>query len=784
MRFNVTLAMSVTFLLAIGVLFANSILGATIEVPSDYPTIQNAIDAACYGDTILVASGVYEECIELRNGLILQGEVIDDSRPTILSAGSSDCVVRGAPECIVSDFIVDGNNTGTICVWCEDFCLEIRNCLICNGQFGFFVLGLSDATIQDCVITNMRDYGGYDDGVHQCPMGGDALWCLDDSSPTITGCSISHTAGVSFSYNSGGTVANCVLTDNVFGMGFDDTSLPVVRNNVIRDHAYAGLFCASDSAPTIESNQIIENCSYGVSCAERSHPELRDNIIKNNTRFGIACAGYSAPTVEANTITENLEAGVACLQNSAPIVQANQIARNGAIGVGCEGTSRPEVRDNVINENIQAGVSCFEDCGPTVESNEIVGNGVWGVTASGTSHPLVQNNSIRGNLDSGIVVQDDSAAIVQGNHITTNGCGVFCASTRRTEITANTIIENLKAGVICAGDSAPVVEANQITLNGIRGVYCCGTSHPDMRNNTICGNSEGGVFCSDDSAPVVEANQMTSNGMDGVYCCGTSRPAVRNNTICRNGLAAVSCWNDSAPIISGNIIVKNLLGIYVENVGRADLLTVNYNDVWCNASGNYYANDSGRFDPLPGWVGEISEDPLFRAEEREDFRLSPGSPCIDAGDPDPQYNDPDGSRNDIGAYGGPNAGWIGPDFVVLIDTFSKDPTDDDFMLPDEFAPGDAIELKMKVRSKEAVPVWFFMAVQVGETYYFYPDWSPEVKYLAANVPEGLIDYFDFVSIPLPEYMPAGAYYVHWLCLNSQTGEGLFPIMTYEFMVVE
>ena len=37
-----------------------------------------------------------------------------------------------------------------------------------------------------------------------------------------------------------------------------------------------------------------------------------------------------------------------------------------------------------------------------------------------------------------------------------------------------------------------------------------------------------------------------------------------------------------------------------------------------------------------------------------DFTLKPDSPCIDAGPPDSQYNDHDGSRNDIGMFGGHN----------------------------------------------------------------------------------------------------------------------------------
>ena len=37
-----------------------------------------------------------------------------------------------------------------------------------------------------------------------------------------------------------------------------------------------------------------------------------------------------------------------------------------------------------------------------------------------------------------------------------------------------------------------------------------------------------------------------------------------------------------------------------------------------------------------------------------DFTLATNSPSIDAGPPDPQYNDRDGSRNDIGMFGGHN----------------------------------------------------------------------------------------------------------------------------------
>jgi hypothetical protein len=43
-------------------------------------------------------------------------------------------------------------------------------------------------------------------------------------------------------------------------------------------------------------------------------------------------------------------------------------------------------------------------------------------------------------------------------------------------------------------------------------------------------------------------------------------------------------------------------------------------------------------------------DPLFAGSAMHNYSLMPSSPCIDAGSPDTTYNDPDGTRNDVGAF--------------------------------------------------------------------------------------------------------------------------------------
>jgi len=50
-------------------------------------------------------------------------------------------------------------------------------------------------------------------------------------------------------------------------------------------------------------------------------------------------------------------------------------------------------------------------------------------------------------------------------------------------------------------------------------------------------------------------------------------------------------------------------------------------------------------------ASHLTSDPIF--VDTTDFVLGPTSPARNAGDPDPRFNDIDGTRNDMGIYGGP-----------------------------------------------------------------------------------------------------------------------------------
>src|SRR3546814_13503482 len=81
--------------------------GATVRVPEDHDTIQEAVDAANPGDLVLIAPGTYEEAVDVTvENLTIRGL---DRTEDVLDGGSSEerrvgkecvstCRSRGSPE--------------------------------------------------------------------------------------------------------------------------------------------------------------------------------------------------------------------------------------------------------------------------------------------------------------------------------------------------------------------------------------------------------------------------------------------------------------------------------------------------------------------------------------------------------------------------------------------------------------------------------------------------------------------------------------------------------------
>jgi hypothetical protein len=91
-----------------------------LDVPSEYASIQDAVNAASPGDTVKVAPGTYTESVALRAGVCLLGS--GAKRTTLDAGGEARSLVdlTNAPGSVVSGFTFRGVGQGTGCAQPSD----------------------------------------------------------------------------------------------------------------------------------------------------------------------------------------------------------------------------------------------------------------------------------------------------------------------------------------------------------------------------------------------------------------------------------------------------------------------------------------------------------------------------------------------------------------------------------------------------------------------------------------------------------------------------------------
>jgi parallel beta-helix repeat protein len=128
----------------------------TIDVPRDYPTIQDAINNASIGDSILVQKGTYHEDIEINKTVSLIGE---DPELTIIQGNLSAYAVRVTADGVsIENFTILANNDTVNSISLYSAGNVLKNDRIENGYYGMLLSSSAHNVISDNVISE-NTYG-------------------------------------------------------------------------------------------------------------------------------------------------------------------------------------------------------------------------------------------------------------------------------------------------------------------------------------------------------------------------------------------------------------------------------------------------------------------------------------------------------------------------------------------------------------------------------------------------------------------------------------------------
>jgi len=200
------------------------------------------------------------------------------------------------------------------------------------------------------------------------------------------------------------------------------------------------------------------------------------------------------------------------------------------------------------------------------------------------------------------------------------GGGITCTDVSSMNVSCNEIINHLSYGIL-TNNSSININNNRINLCS-RGVQCDNTPELCKINNNIITDISG----------------------DGINC--HLNYTINNNVICKCKRGVFF----SSLTFYNNIIIDCEDGLHSSGDDHNHILSF-YNNLFKNKYNFMYFNTYSQSFPY----NNTYVDPLFVDPNNGDYHLQANSPCRDTGAPEISFNDPDGTRNDMGAYGGPGA---------------------------------------------------------------------------------------------------------------------------------
>ncbi len=484
--------LSGSFLLA----FAAESKAATINVPSDFATVQTALDNAADGDTVLVAAGFYSENLILPDGVdvILKG-----------SGAASTTIDGSAAGSVIT--ISGGQSRATVV---EGF--TIQNGSASDGGGIMITLDSSPTIRKNTIRMNTASSAGGGIKVSRGLSG------ITGSNPLIE-------------FN---RIEENISTANGAGIHVIDSTAEIMNNKILNNEVLASPTSSgggiklnfTTTTVLVSGNTISGNTAvfagggisvFGADPGFAGNIEIIDNVIFDNS------AEHGGGL--------HLETQVSSGGGRAFVVRDNCIYKNSATGLGggihtfMEGTSSSvEIANNDITNNTCANAMCTDLLDPDCCKGGAIS------AIGGTEAHLVKDNSFRNNtadvygaglFNKASAFPDSMLLTFEGNEVVSsrtkfNYPGITCVETLQCNVNRNTFSDN----------QTEPEPGDHNALRNPGALYLKGNQSASIENNFFFenfGSQAGAVHVTQGATATRIANNTFADNVTGASAGGTVR---------------------------------------------------------------------------------------------------------------------------------------------------------------------------------------------------------------------------------------------------------------------
>jgi len=631
-------------------LLEDGTLGAPINallVPSEYATIQAAIDSAADGDMILVADGTYtgagnkeltwdgtEKHITVKSENGPESCIIDledNGRAFTFVSGLGDNSIWITAADVIDGFTIRNGNTNDYAgaIYCyygyeNDVSPTIRNCIFENNTSnygGAICIDGGSSLITNCVFdSNSANYGG---AIYLGSAGG-------DTEPLIQQCTFTGNSADLHWNGQGGAIyltnvstnEDCRINNNTFdgnsapngGAIYFSTSSPEVNGNLFVNNTGStngsALYIGNYDGPTISNCTIANNTGpeavYCYGFNGTVEPVFINTIVwDSDSSFGFQDTSQANPIIsycnlESGFPTTGTDGGgnisidpLFCIpdsgdytlaENSSCVAAGANGSNMGAFGIGCGSIHIGPLWHVATTGSDATGNGTYTNPFATIQT--AIDSSIDGDTVLVAAGIYVENINYSGKyitLGSHLLLHPDSLDFIENTIIDGDSIGTVITIQDCNNDTTSIIGFTIQNGLNNEADQGSAIHASSSNV-GIK--HCLIKSNHDGGFGGASINSfEGSFFCES----ITTADNQTP--YDLVSYDGSNQIIFVINSIISNGFS------------------------YYGNEPQWDVSYTNF-------SGYDYPNNETN----------IQENPFFCNPSGGDFSLGENSPCVGTGE--------------------------------------------------------------------------------------------------------------------------------------------------------